>query len=249
VGPLSRETSRHSHPKAHTPLGRLQLSGYRYYNPKLGRWGSRDPLGDASHLRFAKRGESFDVRRRLRRSSLEPSYLAIKNASVNRYDFLGREAGIGIPCKEWLPDGGAKERAVNCGIDEMLKIITDNFQRALDEALDDIDTPIEHEAVKQVLKAAYDHLTSDIWGGESDAMKHCRVSCAMAVESEAVAGEIGYLTEFLDALGSELGLSSYCQVEDFSNNAIGVTCAKDLACACSKFKSCEDCCENSDLVE
>jgi len=33
-------------PKSHTPWGRLQLSGYRYYNPDLGRWVSRDPIGE-----------------------------------------------------------------------------------------------------------------------------------------------------------------------------------------------------------
>jgi RHS repeat-associated protein len=45
-----RGTVRHSHPRTHTPLGCLQLSGYRYYNPELGRWPSRDPIGEGGGL-------------------------------------------------------------------------------------------------------------------------------------------------------------------------------------------------------
>jgi RHS repeat-associated protein len=34
----------HVSPKTHTPLPRLQERGYRYYQPEVGRWCSRDPI-------------------------------------------------------------------------------------------------------------------------------------------------------------------------------------------------------------
>jgi RHS repeat-associated protein len=36
----------HVRPKTHTPLSRLQERGLRYYSPGLGRWVSRDPIGE-----------------------------------------------------------------------------------------------------------------------------------------------------------------------------------------------------------
>jgi RHS repeat-associated protein len=36
-----------SEARTHTPLGLLQLSGLRYYNPELGRWPSRDPIEES----------------------------------------------------------------------------------------------------------------------------------------------------------------------------------------------------------
>jgi RHS repeat-associated protein len=37
-------------PKTHTPWGRLQVSGLRYYSPELGRWPSRDPIHESGGL-------------------------------------------------------------------------------------------------------------------------------------------------------------------------------------------------------
>ena len=36
----------HRRPKTHTPLPHLQVSGLRYYSPELGRWTSRDSIGE-----------------------------------------------------------------------------------------------------------------------------------------------------------------------------------------------------------
>jgi RHS repeat-associated protein len=37
-------------PKTHTPWGRLQVSGYRYYSTELGRFVNRDPVGEDGGL-------------------------------------------------------------------------------------------------------------------------------------------------------------------------------------------------------
>ncbi len=37
-------------PKTHTPERQLHISGRRYYNPELGRWPSRDPIGEQGGL-------------------------------------------------------------------------------------------------------------------------------------------------------------------------------------------------------
>jgi len=50
--------------KPHTPWGCLQLSGYRYYNPELGRWLSRDPIEEQGGLNlywFVMNGTTFSV--------------------------------------------------------------------------------------------------------------------------------------------------------------------------------------------
>jgi RHS repeat-associated protein len=44
---LARPSARtHATPKTHTPLPRLQERGLRFYSPQLGRWVSRDPIGE-----------------------------------------------------------------------------------------------------------------------------------------------------------------------------------------------------------
>jgi len=62
-------------PKPHTPESRLQLSGYRYYNPELGRWPSRDPIGERGGLNL---------------------YGFVGNDGVGGWDYLGLET------VEWL---------------------------------------------------------------------------------------------------------------------------------------------------
>ena len=37
-------------PKTHTPLSQVQERGLRFYNPGLGRWVNRDPLGEAGGM-------------------------------------------------------------------------------------------------------------------------------------------------------------------------------------------------------
>jgi proteasome lid subunit RPN8/RPN11 len=95
--------------KTHTPWGRLQVSGLRYYSPELGRWPSRDPIGDICFLRAhfrrkygvsvgSLRGpgrslyshrELARMRSRLWTEAMAPVYLFAGNAAVSWVDVLG----------------------------------------------------------------------------------------------------------------------------------------------------------------
>jgi len=59
---------RHAGDRSTTDLAGVPYYGYRYYNPGLGRWISRDPIGEWGSLNF---------------------YTSCKNRLINRYDYLG----------------------------------------------------------------------------------------------------------------------------------------------------------------
>ena len=67
----------------------LYYYGYRSYSPSLGRWCSRDPLGEAVFLRRRMKGLKGVERRALRQASLGPAYFFVANGSVNEIDRLG----------------------------------------------------------------------------------------------------------------------------------------------------------------
>ncbi len=63
--------------------------GYRYYAPELGRWLTRDPLGEASFLSRYAEGKSLREKRNLFLDALKPAYVFSRNDPVDRYDLLG----------------------------------------------------------------------------------------------------------------------------------------------------------------
>ena len=64
--------------KTHTPLRHMQVSGLRYYSPELGRWVSRDPIGERGGVN---------------------QHLFVLNSPVSKYDLLGEIAvtSVGTP--------------------------------------------------------------------------------------------------------------------------------------------------------
>jgi RHS repeat-associated protein len=71
----------------------LQKRGLRYYSPGLGRWLSRDPIGDEATLRSVVRGKSRAERVKLYRESLQPLYLFVHNEPITVTDILGLSCG------------------------------------------------------------------------------------------------------------------------------------------------------------
>jgi len=62
---------------------------FRKYSPPMGRWLSRDPIGDVAFLKLyvkTKRHESYQA---LYNQSMDHSYLFVKNASINKQDVIG----------------------------------------------------------------------------------------------------------------------------------------------------------------
>jgi RHS repeat-associated protein len=65
---------------------KLAYYGYRYYGPGIGRWESRDPLGDPSFIKLIlseRDGKKYFI------DSMAPSYLFVRNASANYVDKNG----------------------------------------------------------------------------------------------------------------------------------------------------------------
>jgi len=56
-------------PKTHTPLSPMQDRGLRFYNPAIGRWVNRDPIGERDEISL---------------------YVFINNKAINAVDYLGK---------------------------------------------------------------------------------------------------------------------------------------------------------------
>ncbi|MBI2442158.1 MAG: hypothetical protein HYV35_12405 [Lentisphaerae bacterium] len=67
----------------------LYYYGYRYYSPSLGRWLSRDPIGEQKFYDIYTRGMNWRDKTKLYNESLKPAYLFVKNAALNNIDALG----------------------------------------------------------------------------------------------------------------------------------------------------------------
>lgn len=63
--------------------------GFRYYSPELGRWLSRDPLGDGAALRMHLGGKSIHEQEGMHRAALDPVYAFCGNDPVDDIDVLG----------------------------------------------------------------------------------------------------------------------------------------------------------------
>ena len=63
--------------------------GYRYYQPQMGRWLSRDLLGDQAFFARLTEKKTLAERLRLRRESRRPLYLLIGNSPIESLDWLG----------------------------------------------------------------------------------------------------------------------------------------------------------------
>ena len=88
VFPASRKTL--------TPGSRLEERGQRFYNPNLGRWLSRDPIGEEVFFRQRYQEEEDPAARtRLRRFALNtPAYRVFENASTT---FVDPDGAFSIP--------------------------------------------------------------------------------------------------------------------------------------------------------
>jgi hypothetical protein len=75
------------------PHFRGATSGYRFYSPSLGRWVSRDPLGDESFLRRFVMNKNVKAQKHWREQSRSSVYVFVENSLPTKADYLG----LGIP--------------------------------------------------------------------------------------------------------------------------------------------------------
>ena len=79
----------------------LYYYGYRYYMPEMGRWCSRDPIGEESTVsRFAIHADRR-TRMLLVLESQRPPYLFVHNHPVNYFDPFGLQVYGGGYCITW----------------------------------------------------------------------------------------------------------------------------------------------------
>ena len=76
----------------------LYYYGYRYYNPELGRWVNRDPIGEEAFFQQIAKSISEDDLNRLAIRSNMPAYLFVENNPIIEYDLLGlNNPGCDLP--------------------------------------------------------------------------------------------------------------------------------------------------------
>lgn len=85
-------------PKTHTPLPQLEKRGHRYYNPGLGRWVSRDPVGEMGFNLLANNSPKtiLDKDSPLQKAASsrhgvpeQSVYVFLQNAPTDRIDPVG----------------------------------------------------------------------------------------------------------------------------------------------------------------
>jgi len=87
----------------------LYWYGYRYYSPALGRWISRDPLGDEAFFESFAGDKPRHVTARLRAESMGPSYLFTRNSPVYLWDSLGLAVSGTECCTEAVRQEGKEQ--------------------------------------------------------------------------------------------------------------------------------------------
>lgn len=78
-------------PKTHTPGSRLEKRGYRYYNPGMGRWTSRDPIGEAGFIATTVLFDFEPIQ-----TILERKLMGDMGEDPNAYQFIGNAPTDGI---------------------------------------------------------------------------------------------------------------------------------------------------------
>ena len=93
------------YPQTHNGDSSGVISGYRYYSPDLGRWISRDPLGDETFFRYHTAGMRRSERNFWRERSLLPAYLFVQNNALTFCDPIGLDLSYsGCECCPGIDD-------------------------------------------------------------------------------------------------------------------------------------------------
>ncbi len=69
--------------------------GYRYYSPELGRWVSRDPLGERAFFQHYTSNMKWSEKSALKQQTLLPLYVFLQNGPLSSTDALGLIIAVG----------------------------------------------------------------------------------------------------------------------------------------------------------
>ena len=89
------------------------LNVHAYFDPSIGRWASRDPLGDASFFNSYSQGKDDNTVDQLQSTALQPVYSFVANNPIFQTDLLGLENAqitvtTAIRPKKWSMQAGVK---------------------------------------------------------------------------------------------------------------------------------------------
>jgi len=189
------ETHWENEPTPTTTASGVSFYGYRFYNPELGRWINRDPLGESAFRSVYQKQVSREERRRLSRLLRQGEYRFVDNNALRHVDPHGLqfyEPPIGgHPWDDpYYPP--------STPIADCLEKIIDQYKKFAANLGSDTDEPVL-----------------------DDKLQHCISSCELAEEcGEAVSWLLGFAKEVRDEL-----LGEGASTEDFLNNFIGHDCA------------------------
>lgn len=100
TGPMAKANPYRFSTKYHDDESDLLYYGYRSYNPNLGRWLSRDPLGNLTFQETYLRSKSQSEKKEMLREALMPTYAFNQGDGINKVDKLGLESE---PHVKWAP--------------------------------------------------------------------------------------------------------------------------------------------------
>ncbi len=98
-------------PKTHTPFAQMEKRGLRFYSPSIGRWMSRDPIGEYAFLVAYSHGKTLPQRTYLRNESLKPLYPFVHNSPIQQVDPLG----LTSLCDAFMPGMPGAKYAIGPG--------------------------------------------------------------------------------------------------------------------------------------
>lgn len=88
-------------------------SALAFYDPTVGRWASRDPIGDEVFFKQVVSPMEPSARKHYRKEALKPVYLFVNSDPINSYDALGLANACGndpikcMTCMAWAEGRGA----------------------------------------------------------------------------------------------------------------------------------------------
>lgn len=218
----------HRQKSAYPPVDFVE-AGHRYYEPVLGRWPSRDPIGELGGLHL---------------------YAFVRNRSLNAIDPDGRlEVPIpGDPLRPIRDIIGEIEDAIRLGRD--IVDLIDRLAGAIDTAINDALAPIEdlgrlREGLEDLRRQGHDRFP----GHANSCMRHCWGSCeAKKRYGEDLARLSGIVNEIQGLIRWDIprlwdrlrGRSHWAfSFADFADNELGLGCADHPTLDCEACCDCE----------
>ena len=202
----------------------INYYGYRYYDPEIGRWPNRDPIGEHRFLLEMQKGKSRREALALAVESRLSTYQFVRNAATNDVDKDGCSVLEDIQVA--LMGGGVGGVVIKWGWQITCTAHAGNVlsssKRELLLEMDSIDPNYEDGDI-------------GVEGTIADAMQHCVGACALMQNKGPCCFDWVIKRGLKDY---EKGKTDPAAIQDLKNNQIGIAIAGDCLSGCiSKLKA------------